>query len=258
MEGSGDQPLRDIASETRRAPGGAPGPGETRDGAEDDDRDGQAHSQGDTPGYDGETVRLLIAVCLAASSFAGIAGGSDRPRDRREWEPDFRRGVMTWDTYVATNAPGAQTFSWLYSPLLLDALGYASSSPRFERPPGWNLLVESYRPVVAGEERTVREHSRWNDIYVDRVTLLPLEGRHPRSSVINQNQHVTHGSYVGASDQERLIGLLPATSQRLLAYADRESRRSRVLDIDRPVAPPLPAPANPDEEFLLALTLGNS
>ncbi|CAN0498252.1 unnamed protein product, partial [Ectocarpus sp. 12 AP-2014] len=53
VEGSGDQPLRDIASETRRAPGGAPGPGETRDGAEDDDRDGQAHSQGDTPGYDG-------------------------------------------------------------------------------------------------------------------------------------------------------------------------------------------------------------
>ena len=174
---------------------------------------------------------------------------------RRQWEPEFRAGVMTWDTYVAENAPGALTFSWLYVPLLLDALD-DSSSARFERPAGWWALVDALRPALVGANPRVRHGHTWNDIYGDRVTRLPLEGRHPSSSAVRQNHHRTDGGYIQADEQERLLGLRPATAQRLLAYAERESRRGPPVHIDRPVAPPLPAPATLAEDLQLEATLG--
>lgn len=57
------------------------------------------------------------------------------------------------------------------------------------------------------------------------------------STVDPSESRISDRSYVEASEQKRVLGLLPVTAERSHACVERASRRYRCLTIARPVAP---------------------
>lgn len=80
--------------------------------------------------------------------------------------------------YVRLHAHGTAAFSWLYSLLLVDALGLAKA-PRFVRPTGWGSLVKAYLAVVDGESARAQPTGIYNAIYLSPRDTSALAGTPP-------------------------------------------------------------------------------
>jgi len=192
---------------------------------------------------------LMATVCMSALAAAGRRTAADGDEvaegDDPSWQHEYVGGILTWASYVREHGPGQQTFSWLYSPLLLDALE-VSNSPRFARPEGWDGLVIAYRNAIRsrGLSAPIQRRLGYNGIYVDARMGHPLQGRHAISTRRERDPACQSYAYLGADDQNRLLGTLPATAARLQEFAIEESRHPRDPNADRPEPPPLPGVAS--------------
>lgn len=96
---------------------------------------------------------------------------------------------VPWEQYVRTNAPLSVTFSWLFSPLLLDVIGDEHSRD-FICPPWWlnwvNVYRESLEPLIPG---------------------------------VHAVDHPQGGRYIRRVDQERLLEERLVSASRLNDYA---------------------------------------
>lgn len=85
---------------------------------------------------------------------------------------------MEWEVYVRTQIARCKTDSWLFVPLLLEALGVPHRRhDGFERPERWSVFVDRYRNALR-------------------------EARISAGSVV-----VNEGAYIDAHEQERLMDL---------------------------------------------------
>lgn len=191
-------------------------------------------------------MAYFSTIGARSTSAGGRDGGEEEARDSR-WEPEFVDGILSWASYVRLHAPSRDTFAWLYSPLLLDALGQ-DNAPRFERPDGWAALAGAYRLALADAHARVVNRAEWNGFYLCPRSGRRLQGRHSLQSAQRGATGDSGLQYIEAPEQERLLGVLQVTAARLVQFAMTEAAHDPDVQVARPAPAPLPTPATLAEE----------
>ena len=151
-----------------------------------------ASDHGDSVGQEIVTTNYDLSSVFQTNT---QSRANTQPRSQTTTLTDLRN--MAWRNTVSTNT----TFSWLYVPIILEALKIPSNS-HFPRPIGWNYMVSHYQQVfqsggihpqnvlLTSESRYVQANiqEQLMDMSPDMRTIVDAYGQSARHAITNNLQ----------------------------------------------------------------------